>query len=145
MLSGKVPLEFIVMLQNGSQTHSQAPSGAAKLQSCRCRWHSVCLNESWLNISAVMCVSHVLFQMYFLSIDPLIELMVLLLLSVANSWFFMRIQAHQHCEQTFSNSSDRISYLELSIASSKTCLFFPPSVTKSNCETASNNLFPRMG
>ena len=46
------------------------------------------LNESWLNISADMCFSHVLFQMYFLFIDPLIEIIVLLLLSVVNIMIF---------------------------------------------------------
>ena len=34
--SGKVPLECNVMLQNGSQTHSQASWQVSRLQSCHC-------------------------------------------------------------------------------------------------------------
>ena len=45
-VSGKVPLECIVMLQNWSQIHSQASSQTSKLQSCRLMLdalRSVCL------------------------------------------------------------------------------------------------------
>ena len=58
-----IPLKYIVMLENGSQTHSQASQLTCIIRPCRCRWHCHC---RWrLTLGVFMPLRGSIFQSYY--------------------------------------------------------------------------------